>query len=117
MRIRRWRSHTHTLIANVIRHRDFDLGQVLLHLLLHHLLHKDPAFALKLPVSAVDDTQNALPQRLLHLPHEAADLVDQLGLDVVSEAAVCLRAGVAVELRVEGVSTENLLKRALELVG
>lgn len=85
--------------------------------MLHHLLYKDPAFALELSVAAVDDTQDTLPQCLLHLSHEAADLVDQLGLDVVSETAVRLGAGVAVELRVEGVSAQNLLKRALELIG
>lgn len=92
LHIRSRRSHAHTLIANVIRHRDLDLGQVLLHLLLHHVLHKHPAFALKLAVPTVHNPQNALPESLLHLADEPADLVQQLGFDVVAKPTVNLRA-------------------------
>ncbi|KAI6772905.1 hypothetical protein HG530_003863 [Fusarium avenaceum] len=69
-------------------HSDLDLGQILLHLLLHRLLHKHPALALKLAMSSVDDAQDAFAQRLLDLSNEAADLVDQLGLDIVAETTV-----------------------------
>ncbi|RBQ71176.1 hypothetical protein VDGD_21489 [Verticillium dahliae] len=120
---RRRSTDADALVANVVRHGDLDLGQVLLHLLLDHLLHKDPALLLKLAVAAVDDAEDALAQRLLDLAHEAADLVEQLRLDVVAEAAVPLLAasaagaGVAVELRIKGVAAEDLLERALEGVG
>ena len=112
-------SDADTLISNIVRHRDLDLRQVLLHFLLHHALHEDPALALKLAVSTVHDTEDALAQCLLHLPHEAADLVDKLGLDVVSKTAVASSGSMAalVELRVEGVPAKDLLEGSLELVG
>lgn len=88
MRPRR-RTDTNTLIPDIIRHSDLDLGQILLHLLLHRFLHKNPTLALKLAMSSVDDAQDAFAQRLLDLSNEAADLVDQLGLDIVAETTVC----------------------------
>jgi hypothetical protein len=115
----RRRSNANTLIANIIRHRDLDLGQILLHLLLHHVLHKHPTLALKLAMSTVHNTQDTLAQRLLDFSDKTADLIDELRLDVVTETPVCRVSwpSVAVQLRVEGVTTEDLLKRALELIG
>ncbi|TKW54847.1 hypothetical protein CTA1_3976 [Colletotrichum tanaceti] len=114
LRAGRRRTDADVLVADVVRHVDLDLGEVLLHLLLDNVLHKDPALALKLAVAAVDDAEDALAQRLLYLADEAADLVEQLDLDVVPEAAVRVAAGVAVELRVERVPAEDPLERPLE---
>lgn len=80
-------------------------------------MHKDPTLALELAMAAVHDAQDALAQHLLHFAHEAADLADQLSLNIFAEPAVRLVAssGVAFELRVEGVPAEDLLERALHL--
>jgi hypothetical protein len=67
-------------------------------------------------VAAIHHAEDALPQRLLHLFHEGADLVEELGLDVVSKPTIRLASCVAVELRVEGVAAQNLFEWALELV-
>ena len=64
-------------------------------------------------MTSIYDTQNALAQHFLHLTHEAADLGHQLGLDIILKPAVGLR----LELRIEGVAAEDLLKRALQFVG
>lgn len=99
-----WTAYTDILVSNVIWHIDFDIGQVPLHLLLHHGLHKDPALALKPAVSTVHHAEDALAQRLLHFADEVANLAEQLRLDVVAEAAVRIGRGVAVKLLVKGVS-------------
>ncbi|KAK6706796.1 hypothetical protein SNK04_007813 [Fusarium graminearum] len=103
------RSNTNTLISDIVRHRDLDLGQVLLHLLLHHVLYKHPTLTLKLAMTTVHYTKDTLAQRLLHLSYKTADLVDELRLDVISKTPVCRAPSVAVQLRVEGVTTEDLL--------
>src|SRR6478609_6693725 len=112
-------SHTNTLIPNIIRHRDLNLGQILLHLHLHHVLHKHPALPLKLPMPTINNPQNTLPQRLLNLPHQPSNLVHQLRLDIVPKPSIrrMARAGVAIELCVERVSAEDFLEGTLELVG
>ena len=92
------RSHAHSFVPDIIRDSNLNLGKVFLNLLLHHVLYEDPAFTLKLAVSAVHDTQDTLAQGLLHLPHQAPDLVDKLDFYVITKTTVGLRMCVAVKL-------------------
>lgn len=118
LRARRRRANTDALVADIVGYRDLDLGEVFLYLLLHHALDNDPRLALKFAVPAVHYPQNTLAERLLHLFNQVTDLADELRFEIVADPAIRLRprAG-AVELRVKRVAAEQLLERALELVG
>jgi hypothetical protein len=77
------RSHADALVANIIGNVDLHLGKVPLHLLLHHVLHEHPALALKLPVTAVYEAQDALPEHFLNLLDKVAHLAKKLNLEVI----------------------------------
>lgn len=69
LRAVRWSSYTNTLVSDVVRYSNLDIWKIPLDLLLHNVLHKHPAFALELAMSAIDHTQDALAQALLNLSH------------------------------------------------
>ena len=108
-------THIDTLVANVIRHPNLDVGQETLHLLLDILLDEEPTGPFELSMAAVDNREHALAETLLHLPDEIADLVDKLGFEIVSEAS---RLGARrVKGVVERITAEQFLQRSLDLVG
>jgi hypothetical protein len=48
--------------------------------------------------------------------YKCANLVKELGFDVIPKTPICVTRCVTIELRVEGVATKQLLKWTLELI-